>query len=78
MDSVIRKLDGANMDIDLATPDDSIPWKQDQCPWNEAEGTDVHKCAAKNVSICAYFCGIEYLDTVLCSYPNQNPLQEAG
>lgn len=78
MESVIRKLDGANMDIDLATPADKISWEQDQCPWNEAEGTNEHKCAVKNVSICTYFCGIEYLDYVLCSYPNQNPLQDAG
>ena len=23
----------------------------------------------KNTSICKFFCGIKYLDTVLCSYP---------
>jgi hypothetical protein len=34
----------------------------------------VHKCALKNVSICPYFCGVEYLDTLLCCYPNENPL----
>ena len=75
--TVIRKLRGANMDIDLATPADAIQWQQDHCPWNEAEGTNVHKCAVKNVSICPYFCGVEYLDTVLCSYPHSNPLGEA-
>ncbi len=75
MDTVIRKLDGANMDIDLATPEDRIQWQQDKCPWNEAEGSNKHKCAVKNVSICPYFCGIEYLDYVLCSYPNENPLK---
>ena len=31
-----------------------------------------HKCAVKNTSICKYFCGIQYLDSVLCSYPNIN------
>jgi len=45
MDAMIRKLDGANMDIDLATPADRIRWRQDECPWNEAEETDEHKCA---------------------------------
>jgi hypothetical protein len=74
MNEQIRKLRGANMDIDLATPQASIAWEQDHCPWNAAEGTDVHKCAVKNVSICPYFCGVEYLDTLLCCYPNENPL----
>ena len=73
---VIKKLCGANMDIDLATPKDQIIWEQDRCPWNEAENTDEHKCAIKNISICQYFSGIEYLDTVLCSYPYQNPLMK--
>ena len=31
-----------------------------------------HKCAVKDVSICKYFCGIQYLDNVLCSYPYEN------
>lgn len=75
MDAAIRKLDGANMDIDLATPDESIGWQQDTCPWNEAEGTTEHRCAVKSVSICPYFCGIEYLDNVLCCYPNENPMR---
>ena len=75
MKTTIRKLDGANMDIDLASPEASIPWQQDRCPWNEAERTDNHKCAVKNVSICRFFCGIEFLDTVLCSYPHKNPLR---
>ena len=75
MDELIRKLKGANMDIDLASPPGSIGWEQDGCPWNRAEGTDVHKCAVKNISICPYFCGVEYLDTLLCSYPNENSLQ---
>jgi len=66
-------LDGANMDIDL-TSEDSTSWKQMKCPWNEAEGKNIHKCAIKNVSICDYFCGIEYLDNVLCCYPEKNTL----
>ena len=69
----IKKLKGANMDIDLASPQASITWQQDGCPWNESEGVTSHRCAVKNVSICAYFCGVEYLDTVLCCYPNENP-----
>ncbi len=73
MNEKIQKLKGANMDIDLATSPGKIAWQQDRCPWNEAENTDVHKCAVKNVSICAYFCGVEYIDTLLCSYPNENP-----
>ena len=71
----IRKLKGANMDIDLATPPGNISWQQDRCPWNEAEGTDSHTCAVKNVSICPYFRGVEYIDTVLCSYPNKPPMR---
>lgn len=72
----IRSLDGANMDIDLVTHKDEISWKQDLCPWNEAEGTSDHRCAVKNVSICPYFCGIKYLDYVLCCYPNENPYRQ--
>jgi len=74
MNEKIQKLKGANMDIDLATPDGNIAWLQDGCPWNEAEKTDKHKCAVKNISICRYFCGVEYMDTLLCCYPNDNPL----
>lgn len=69
----IKKLDGANMDIDLISQE-KTSWKQMKCPWNEAEGVNTHKCAIKNVSICPYFCGIEYLDNVLCCYPNKNKL----
>jgi hypothetical protein len=72
----IQKLKGANMDIDLATPPGDIPWQQDRCPWNAAEDTDTHKCAVKNISICRYFCGVDYIDTLLCYYPNENPLQK--
>lgn len=71
--NTIKKLDGANMDIDLTTNKKDINWSQDKCPWNEAEGSNEHKCAIKNISICPYFCGIEYLDDVLCCYPNDNP-----
>ena len=76
MDKTITKLRGGNLDIDLATSKDQIEWQQDTCPWNQAEATDKHKCAVKNISICAYFCGIEYLDTVLCCYPHRNPFSE--
>ncbi|HMB22150.1 MAG: hypothetical protein ACM33V_02505 [Chloroflexota bacterium] len=71
MSEHIRKLKGANMDIDLATPKGDIAWEQERCPWNEAEHTDIHRCAVKNVSLCRYFRGVEYLDTLLCSYPNE-------
>ncbi len=77
MNEPIRKLKGANMDIDQATPTGEIAWTQDRCPWNEVEATDAHKCAVKNVSICPYFCGVEYLDTLLCCYPNENPFAKA-
>ena len=69
MDEKIRRLSGANMDIDLATPAGQIAWQQDGCPWNAAESTASHRCAVKNISICPYFRGVEYLDTLLCSYP---------
>jgi hypothetical protein len=74
MDTIIKKLTGANMDIDMATPTGTINWKQDECPWNEAENTDEHKCAVKNISICRHFCGVEFLDTLLCCFPHPNPL----
>jgi hypothetical protein len=69
----MKKLTGANMDIDLSTPAGQIAWQQAKCPWNEAEMTDQHRCAVKNVSICPYFCGVEYLDMLLCCYPAENP-----
>ena len=75
MSEIIRKLNGANMDIDLATPTGTISLEQDGCPWNAAENTNEHKCAVKNISICRYFCGVEYMDTLLCSYLNPNPLE---
>jgi hypothetical protein len=72
-EGIIKKLVGANMDIDLSTNESDISWKQDKCPWNEVDKNNNHKCAIKNISICQYFCGIEYLDNVLCCYPNENP-----
>jgi len=72
MDATIHKLKGANMDIDLATPAADIAWQQDTCPWNQVESTDSHRCAIKNISICPHFRGVEYLDTLLCSYPLTN------
>ena len=66
MNSKINKIMGANMDIDFSNPD----FGNSDCPWNLAESTDSHKCAVKNTSICPYFCVIQYLDSVLCSYPN--------
>ena len=66
----LRRLAGANMDIDLATPPGTIPWPQDRCPWNEAEQTGEHRCAVKGVSICRYFRGVEFLDTVICAFPD--------
>jgi hypothetical protein len=71
MESDLRRLSGANMDIDLATPAGTIAWAQERCPWNEAEGSESHRCANKNVSICPYFRGIEYLDTVVCAFPER-------
>ena len=73
----MNKLSGANMDIDLATPAERISWSQDKCPWNVVEDSNLHRCAVKNVSICPYFCGVEYLDTLLCCYPDKNPFQAA-
>jgi hypothetical protein len=78
MNTIVRKLAGANMDIDLATPAGVIAWEQEQCPWNQAEGTDEHRCAVKNISICRFFCGVEFLDTVLCCYPHENPYRGGG
>lgn len=72
-DGSIRRLDGANMDIDLSPPPDCIAWDQDRCPWNVTEESQDHRCALKDVSIYPYFCGIEFLDSILCSYPSENP-----
>lgn len=64
-----RRLKGANMDIDLVSEAAAIHWEQDSCPWNEAEEVRQHRCAAKNVSICPYFRGVDYPDFVICAYP---------
>ncbi len=58
---------GANMDIDLL-PNPNVSWEMDKCPWNEAENTNEHKCAVKDVSLCKYFRGIKKPDIVLCAY----------
>jgi hypothetical protein len=75
-EGAMKKITGANMDIDLATPAGQIAWQQEKCPWNEAEATISHRCAVKNISICPYFCGVEYLDNILCCYPEENPLRK--
>ncbi|MCJ7827971.1 hypothetical protein MUP65_02395 [Patescibacteria group bacterium] len=67
----LRKLKGANLDIDLVSRKD-VSWPQDSCPWNEAEKTKSHRCAVKNVSICKFFRGVESPDKVLCSYPGKD------
>lgn len=76
MDEKIRRLSGANMDIDLATPPGQIAWQQDGCPWNAAESSIIHRCALKNISICPYFRGVAYLDTLICSYPQADQLSD--
>jgi len=60
------ELKGANMDIDLI-PNDKVEWEQDKCPWNLKDG-GLHKCAVKNISLCKYFAGIGYPDTVICKF----------
>jgi len=65
----IKKLKGANMDIDLI-PSGNLHWKQDKCPWNEEDGNE-HKCAVKNISLCKHFKGIEYPDKVICNYKSK-------
>lgn len=72
MNREIKKLSGGNMDIDLIS-NGEVDWNQTPCPWNEKDNTNIHKCAVKGTSICEYFCGVEYLDTVLCCFPNENP-----
>ena len=72
MNKTVQQLRGANMDIDLTSDQSDIHWEQTICPWNKDENTREHKCAVKNTSICKYFCGIKYLDSVLCSYPYEN------
>lgn len=64
----INKIMGANMDIDFS----NISFGNSECPWNIDENSKEHKCAVKDTSICKFFCGVQYLDSVLCSYPNEN------
>ena len=66
----VKELKGANMDIDLTS--ESVDWNKSSCPWNKEENSKEHKCAVKDTSICKCFCGIKYLDSVLCSYPYEN------
>ena len=68
MTNKIRKLIGSNMDIDFSNED----FGSSVCPWNTDDKTASHRCAVKNTSICKYFCGVQYLDSVLCSYPYEN------
>lgn len=68
MDNKINIIIGANMDIDFS----NLDFGNSKCPWNVAENINEHKCAVKDTSICKYFCGIQYLDSVLCSYPYEN------
>lgn len=70
MDSRVKSLSGGNLDIDLSS--ENVDWNQTQCPWNVEDKTKEHKCAVKGISICKYFCGIKFLDSVLCSYPYEN------
>ena len=70
MSEQLRRLGGANMDIDL-TSAGFVGWAQDNCPWNMREGRLAHHCAVKNESICPYFRGIEPLDKVLCAFEAQ-------
>ena len=72
MNEKIRQLRGGHLgDIDLISQD-KVSWEQSKCPWNEAEGVNTHRCTVKYTSICKYFCGVKYLDTILCSYPYEN------
>jgi len=61
----MRKIKGANMDIDFSEIE-GMDWKPGKCPWGKN-----HKCAVNNVSVCKYFEGIEKWDTLLCSYPER-------
>jgi hypothetical protein len=71
-DEGIKKLKGANLDIDLTSDKNDIHWEQNKCPWNENENVNTHKCAIKNISICEYFAGAEDPDIVLCKYKKSN------
>lgn len=58
----MRKISGANMDIDFERIPDT-DWEPGVCPMG-----DGNKCAVKGVSICEHFRGIEYPDVVLCDF----------
>jgi hypothetical protein len=58
MNDLIKILNEAIMDIDLATPGNMISGKEDGYPWNKVENMTEHKCAVKNVSICRYFAAL--------------------
>ena len=58
----ISEICGANMDVDLVS--DNVGWEQSAFPWSEAEQIKEQKCAVKDISVCKYFCGIRYLDTI--------------
>jgi len=64
----MKEIKGANMDIELTSKKEDIRWEQGKCPWNESEGSNKHKCAVKNISICKYFRGIKKPDVVLCAF----------
>lgn len=68
MNPKITPLRGANMDIDFSCAE----FGPSRCPWDADEPEMLHRCAVKNTSICPYFCGVRFLDSVLCSYPNEN------
>ncbi len=68
MNGKIKSIIGSNMDIDFSNE----AFGNSVCPWNKAENTNEHKCAVKNTSICPYFCGVKYMDSVMCSYPYEN------
>ena len=68
MNDKIKAIIGSNMDIDFS----NASFGNSSCPWNEAENTNEYKCAVKNTSICKYFCGVKFLDSVMSSYPYEN------
>jgi len=74
----MKKLKGANMDIELNSNARDINWEQDKCPWNEKEKSKKHKCAVKNFSLCKYFKGIKYPDVVLCDFPAMSSPRKRG
>jgi len=57
------------MDIDLI-PKTNLKLEQQTCPWNKADGVQIHKYAIKDTSICRYFRGFKHLDIILCLCPD--------